>query len=495
MKIVYTHEDRPSDFSAMEREWTYNGLDCLLTLDVAENILPQLDEHTGPTYEFSKALQGPVLEMRCRGVLVDQARKAQVIDQLYDSLERLQDNLERIVLEGVGLPHFNWRSSDDRAAVFYDKLRIPEVLKNGKRTTDRPTREKLYFYLIARPIVEHINALSDIGKKISFLKTGIDPDGRIRTSLNIAGTSTGRFSSSVSEFGTGTNLQNVEEMLRAILIADPGMKFAKFDGQQIQSRIVGAIEWNLFRDGTYLDVCESSDLHTVVAQMCWPELPWTGNLAQDRLIAEKPFYRHYDYRFMCKKLGHGSNFIGKPPTLAAQAKIPLQVVQQFQPKYYGAFPKHLDWHAWVDQEIRKKGFLISLGGRKRWFFGRRSDDSTIRDAVAYDAQETESHIVNNAMLNIWRKSTAIVMLHDHDALTYMYPEEQEDEIIPKLLEQIRYPVQLKHDRVLEIPYEAKVGWNAANYTEANPFGLQKYKLSGDKRKRPKALHILDRSVR
>ena len=42
---------------------------------------PQLDPISSATYAFSKALQGPTLEMRCRGVLVDQARKAEVIDE------------------------------------------------------------------------------------------------------------------------------------------------------------------------------------------------------------------------------------------------------------------------------------------------------------------------------------------------------------------------------------------------------------------------------
>jgi len=75
-------------------------------------------------------------------------------------------------------------------------------------------------YLIARPIVGHIKAMRDLGKKVSVLKTEIDPDGRIRTSYNIGGTTTGRLSSSFSEFGTGTNLQNIEESLRSVFIAD-----------------------------------------------------------------------------------------------------------------------------------------------------------------------------------------------------------------------------------------------------------------------------------
>jgi len=47
-------------------------------------------------------------------------------------------------------------------------------------------------------------------------------------------------------------------------------------------------------------------VHTAVARICWPELGWTGDLNRDKRIAERPYYRHYSYRFMCKKLGHGS---------------------------------------------------------------------------------------------------------------------------------------------------------------------------------------------
>lgn len=493
MRIIDTSTVAPTDLkNQWERDQVYNGLDCCLTAEILDVLLPQLDNHTAPTYAFSKALQGPALEMRLRGVLVDQQRKNHVIEEFYETLENLERNLERIVLEGCGLSSFNWRSNPDLHKLFYDRLGIPVIKKSGRPTVNREALEKMEQYLIARPIVAHIMAMRDIGKKISFLRTEIDPDGRIRTSLNIAGTSTGRFSSSFSEFGTGTNLQNVEESLRSVFISDPRMKFAKFDGQQIQSRIVGAIEWNLFHDGRYLDACESSDLHTVVAKMCWPELPWTGDPEADREIAEQPYYRHYDYRFMCKKLGHGSNFIGKPDTLSRQAKLPITVVSAFQPKYFKAFPAHLMWHGWVETQLRKFGYLISLGGRKRWFFGRRSDDSTIREAVAYDAQETESHIVNNGMLNVYRERDAVLMLHDHDALTVQYPEEQEDEIVPKIIEQLRWPMELEHNRVLEIPYEAKTGWNTGKYdSETNPDGLKEW-VGGDQRKRSPQVHLLDR---
>lgn len=495
MRVIQTADDRPSDFGEMEREWIYNGLDAAVTSEIMEVLAGQFDEHTAPTYAFSKALQGPALEMRLRGVLIDQHRKQEVIDEYFECLEKLNSNLERIVFEGCGMPGFNWRSGADLQRLFYEKLRIPAIRKGGRPTVDRNALEKMEAYTIARPIVAHIKAMRDLGKKISMLKTDIDPDGRMRTSYNIAGTSTGRFSSSFSEFGTGGNLQNVEESLRQIFISDSGMKFAKFDAKSGESFIVGAIEWNLFGDDKYLQVCETGDPHTAAARFCWPKLPWTGNLKKDKEIAERPYYRHHSYRNSTKKMGHATNYNGKPPTIAGMHNIPVNIVSDFQGSYFRAFPAHLRWHAHVDSQLRKTGQIISLMGRKRHFFGRRNDEAVLREAIAYDPQGSLADIVNRAMLNIWLADTAQLMMQDHDALTFQYPAEMENEIVPELIRQLTIAVPLKHNRVLEIPYDAKTGWNRGDYhATKNPDGLKDF-TGEDKRKRSEAVHLLDRNVR
>ena len=774
----------PADLSAFERDMVYNGLDCLITRDVFNGIAPQLDNQTASTYALSRALQGPTLEMRIRGVAVDAARKIEVIDEFFEVADHIEQNLNRIVLDGVGLATFNWRSSADLRKLFYETFGLTPIRKQGRPTTDRGAREKLAIYPIATQIVEHINILADLNKKITVLRTEIDADGRIRTSYNIAGTSTGRFSSSFSEFGTGGNLQNVEESLRSIFIADPGMKFAKCDAKSGESFCVGAIEWNEFGDGRFLDACESGDPHTAVARICWPNLGWTGNIKHDKELAESPYYRHYTYRFMCKKLGHGcltpdhevltrdgwvkitdkpaeimawdgsassfeqvsgwadfdytgdihwfegnsislnctadhripykkdlrgdlfestasngpkpkmplgfgwiggdkkvparliaafmadgyqdeynltwhfakerkvqrlielldhegikynlyinedatykitikrrdwpkhpgafmfhwdsdclydfidelkwwdgyigptsvsitstqlddlkwyqtfarllgiggniqagqisgfgstvyrlqqnnrqwasgqsitwaqehvksqrvlcptvpsswfyvrrngkifitgnSNYGGKPATLAEQSKLPLDVVKQFQPLYFRAFPSHQAWQGLVDDRLRKDGYLISLMGRKRYFFGRRNDPSTLREAIAYDPQSSLADLVNTAMLNIWRMGIAAIVMHDHDALTFMYPEKEEDKIIPVLMQHLVVPVELKNGRMLRVPYDCKVGWNKGEYNEStNPNGLRDYRGTEDRKRIPEA-NLLDRIVR
>jgi DNA polymerase I-like protein with 3'-5' exonuclease and polymerase domains len=495
MKIINTAEVRPDDMSPNTREWVYNGLDCAVTYEVLEALLDQLGPETSNTYAFSRDLQGPILEMRLRGVLVDLARRAEVIEEYHQTLDRLEGQLERIVLDGVGMVRFNWRSNDDLKMLFYDKLGLPPIRDHGHITVNRRALERLEAYLISRQVVMHILAMRDVAKKISVLRTEVDSDRRIRTSYNIAGTSTGRLSSSFSEFGTGGNLQNVEESLRSVFISDPGYKLAKFDAKSGESYCVGALEWNIFQDGRFLDAVESGDIHTAVARICWPKLPWTGDIKLDKAIAERPYYRHYTYRFMCKKLGHGSNYGGEPTTLAQQTKLPEPIVQRFQPVYFRAFPSHLEWQRWVATELRRVGCLTSLTGRKRWFHGRRSDPATVREAIAYDPQCSLVDQVNQALLRIWRQGVAIPLMHDHDALTFMYPEEKEQDVVPRLMEMLPQDLALAHGRSLRIPYDCKVGWNKGEYdAENNPDGLKDY-VGHDQRTRRPQVRLVDRVVR
>lgn len=167
-------------------EQAYNGVDVLATRQCLDQMLTQLGPETSATYDFSRSLQGPALEMSLRGVLVDQNRKAEVIDEFYDQIDTLERSLSRIVLEGVGMAGFNWRSPKDLQTLFYDRLDIPPITFKGRVTTDRAAREKLNQYMIARPIVAHLNMISELAKKITVLRTEIDPDGRIRTKIGRA---------------------------------------------------------------------------------------------------------------------------------------------------------------------------------------------------------------------------------------------------------------------------------------------------------------------
>ena len=97
-------------------------------------------------------------------------------------------------------------------------------------------------YYEAQPFSNFVLALRDIGKQISFLR-GVGE--RLYTSFLVAGTVTGRLASKYSDFGVGTNLQNIDRRLRRIFVADPGMILVNIDLEQADARNVGAIIWNL----------------------------------------------------------------------------------------------------------------------------------------------------------------------------------------------------------------------------------------------------------
>ncbi len=487
MKATRTDLLRPGEpKSETERLWIYNGLDCCVTLEVLEAILPQLDNLTGSTYALSLALQAPVLEMNLRGVLVDETERVRAIEQYRSDTDRLQRNLYRIVHDGVGYTNFRdsgktkaWRSNSHVAALLYDVLKLPEVRKRNERgemvrTVNRDALERLQIHFIAQPIINHILALRDFGKKIGVLETKIDSDGRLRTSYNIAGTTTGRFSSSLNDFGSGGNLQNIEERLRRIFVADRGMKFANIDLEQADSRNIGALCYNVFRDPTYLDACESGDLHTTVARMSRPDLPWSGDLKRDRVVAEQPYYRHHTLRHVCKVLGHGTNYLGSPYEMSKHTKIEQSIIKDFQALYFSTFPSIHKLHDWVKEEIMNKGYLVTPFGRKRWFFGKRDERDTLKQAVAHLGQSMTADEMNHAMLALWRLNIVQIMLQGHDSILIQYKEGEENEVIPRVLSAMRVPLELEGGREFVVPVEVQVGWNWGKKTVDNPNGLSKW---------------------
>ncbi len=767
--------------------WLYNGLDAAVTLDIFDNLHPMTDASTRGTYEFSKALQAPVLEMNLRGLAVNQRRKAKVVREMKAKVAQLEAQLDRIITEGVGATACNWRSPAQLKALLYDIMGLPVQRKRTAAglfapTTDEAALEKLSMYYIAEPICNHLLTLRSLGKSLGFLQTNIDRDGRMRTQFNIAGTDTGRFASSVTDYGTGcvkpsaqaltlkgwkaigeltdgdliaqvnegsiefvpatfhwqdfsgelwnvnteqvnltmtpghrvlcrdyrdnekvyhagrvaslsrvllplsginqsgtleipryvamlladfskestqwrgafkktrkqerfeylaekfnlnwseqkaregykryavkgeldwptkwgpwvlqldrlsainlldeakywdahirgdsywfftvdkeqaewfqtlchiagrsstitskrnsdeaygnnsiiytvnvkprsyaqvmkkhwhkelyvgkvgcpqvpssfwlvrengfisvtgnTNLQNVTGALRSMFVADPGMKFCNLDLEQGDSRNVGAIAWNTLVEehgegfaGSYLDACESSDLHTLVCRMGNPSLLW--GTEPDRQLADRPAHKHLTYRDLAKKLGHGSNYLGQPPTMAKHARIPVGFAKTFQQNYFAAFPCIPAWHQSVFWNLENLGYLETLFGDRRFFFDRPREDATKRKAVAHCPQSMTAKEINTAILNLWRADRVQLLVQVHDSILFQYPEEMENEIVPWALETAKVHLELKKGRDFTVPTEAQVGWNWGYKGPDNPDGLTKWK-GGDTRRR------------
>lgn len=489
-KIINTATLNLAEHDGDEQYWIYNGLDCVVTADVLQALLSQADDVALRTYEFSKALQAPVLEMNLRGMLVNKRARMKLIQDMKLKIRRLEEQLDAIVSEGIGLSDYNWRSPKQTNHLLYNVMQLPVQKKRNSAgawapSCDRKALEKLSFYFIAEPVVSHMLLLRDLGKALGFLETPT-PKGRMITDYQIAGTKIGRLASSQDDEGEGTNMQNINRGLRHIFIADPGYKLCNLDLEQADSRNVGALCWNLLHAqdekvaGAYLDACESGDLHTTVTKMVRSDLPW--GTAPDREIADRIFYRDKTYRDGSKALGHGTNFLGQPPQLSVETKIPLTLVKEFQPIYFSAFPAIPLWHQNVFWQLENLGYLQNLFGRRRFFFGRPKEGETRRQGVAYEPASMTADETNHGMLKLWRAGKIQLLAQGHDAILFQYKEEEEEEIIPWAMKTLPTPLVLAKDREFVVPVEAKVGWNWGDWSDSNPDGLKKWKGGDDRRR-------------
>ena len=517
MRIIHNDkldEAAIASLTSDQNEWVYNALDCCVTLEVFKALESQIDNIAKNTYEFSKSLQAPVLEMTTRGLLVDLGRKAEVAIEFQQKLDRIQTNFDRIITEGLGIGKINWNSPAQLKYLFYEVLGIKPRFKrnaNGQRvpTVDRDTLEKIQSDFFAEPLAMHILALRDVGKKLSWLRTPLDKDNRFRFGINIAGTNTGRFSSSISDLGTGNNVQNIDRSLRSVFIADKGMKLCNVDLEQGDARNVAAICWNTFYTshgeefaGSYMRACESGDLHTTVSKLIWTDLAWTGDAAGDKKVAEQLFYRQDSYRQMAKKGGHGTNYYGTAPTMAMHLKMPRSIIREFQVNYFSAFPvigqadhanDYDNWHNYVKQQLKERQQITTLMGRRRYFFGRPTEDETIRAAIAYEPQSLTADEINTGLLRLFRAGKFQLLAQVHDSILLQYPEELEDQLIPEILNLLKVKIELAGGKEFFVPVEAKTGWNWGDLSETNPDGLKKYKGT-DTRKRVRSATIIRPSI-
>lgn len=473
MRVIDTSQPFPDDPNSIY--WIYNGLDCCVTREVFDATEPLLVLSTRKVYTFEREMQGPAMHLMERGIRVDKSALHAGLDHLIWERAKYEgwlDKLASALWEG-GL---NPRSPVQLARFFYDVLKLPRqyAFTKGERklSTNRESLETLLAYRRARPFIKLILAVRDTGKKLDVLRSSIDSDGRMRVSYNVAGTETGRWSSSKNAFGGGLNFQNVTPEMRNIFVADPGYILAYCDLEQAESRVVAYISG----DQAYIRACESGDLHTTVAKMVWPVE------VKNRDDADKPFYRHFTYRDMAKRGGHLTNYMGTAFTMHRTLHIEQAVASEFQRAYFKAFPGIRAWHRRVSRQIQAEGALETILKRRRTFFGRLRDDATLREAIAYEPQSIVGDLLNMGLLAIWKKLDCVQIQHlqilgqIHDAILLQF-KIGSPHVLKWALKEMEIPISTPAG-VMTIPAEAKLGYNwrdlAKTYEEAILLPLPNY---------------------
>jgi hypothetical protein len=371
----------------------------------------------------------------------------------------------------------------------------------------------VYPVRLAAPFVSLILSIRDADKMLSVLRSPLDSDGRMRCSYNVAATENWRWSSSKNVLGRGTNLQNITPSMRRMFCADDGYRMVSTDLEQAESYVVAGEVWRVTGDRTYLNAILSGDLHTQVVRMAWPEFSWTNDPKSNRAIANQSYPGlKYSYRDVAKRIGHGSNYDGSAYGISAKVGIPLNIVEDFQHRYFTAFPGIREWQRWVKAQIAEHQLLDTPHGQRRWFFGRPNEASTFREAIACVPQGTVGSLLNLIMHRCWERSKLPpshpshlpieILLQNHDAflfqtkLTHPLPS-----VIAAVNDEFKSaPIVFTRggeQQAITIPGEFVTGFNWAyedkdpdpgkwTFKDGNPDGLRKWGGEDNRRRKQNA---------
>lgn len=491
MPVIEGHKVGISDAN----QGIYNGFDCCLTLEV-DDARRALRQNDTLIYDFERGMQAPAFDMMMRGFRVDVNEREKAVIEIGQKKTTLENVLFKII-EAI-FPDFTEKlpnSPKQLQHLFYSIMKLDPIERseNGeiKRPMNRETLERLELQdPFAAPLITAILLDRDLSKALQVLETEIDPDWRWRCSYNIGGTSTGRWSSSKSPFGSGNNFQNISEEFRRVFIPDPGFKLYGIDKAQSEARDLGWFCGTVLGDWSYLDACESNDLHTYVTRLLYPEWAWTGDLKRDRALANRRFYRFFTYRDASKRLGHGSNYYGRPKEMSRQTRIPLNLCEEFQTRYFEAFPCIRRMHEWVAEHLQRDRFLTNSFGRRRDFFDRPDIEETLKSAIAYMFQSATGDALNLGLYRLWKKMGAgpVQLLSQlHDAIYFQMPltsEKEEHDWLREAIDCVEV-TQTFGKRSMTIPGEVVSGKNWAHryrlledgsLDDWNPRGLTGVKL-------------------
>lgn len=464
------------------QEIIYNCLDTMQTMALKEiydeGLLPAWSK---TTYEYSELMLGPIMTMMRRGVQIDVKRRDMLVKILEERIAKVQANFDWVCEQMWGTT-INHNSTPQLIYLFYTLLAIPEQTKSKKGetkvATDREVLERIAKeYPRGAFLANHILRIRDIEKQIEFLTKKLSPSNRFHASFNVGGTETFRLSSSEHPLRIGSNLQNIPKEARTCFVPDPGYVMFYSDQQGAEARVVAYLSG----DENYIAAVEGGDSHTMVASMVFGFPP-------DRELAEREYYRGYSYRDITKKGAHGSNYYGKPFTLAQQMKVETAVAEAFQNQYFRRFPGISDWHVWVAKQLQTKGYLVSPFGIRRNFWNRRWDDATLREAIAFVPQHCVGVLMNVGIYRLWERfegrpgADLQILLNLHDAVLGQVRIDKADELLPQVLECLRFPFPVTDikgiTREIVIPFDVEIGYNWGKGGAENPGGLKKWRPHG-----------------
>lgn len=446
----------------INRVTAYCGADVDVTLHLWELLEPRLKETSSKMWQLYEEIELPLLPtlagMEMAGIRVNTAFLADLSRTLANRLQEINATLKGIVGR-----EFNLRSTQQLSTVMFNELGFPakglkktrsgfvstaagELEKLKAATSELSSDQNLFLDLLfeQRQLEKLRGTYVDALGELVNVETG-----RIHTSYNQTGSSTGRLSSS------NPNLQNIPirteqgREIRKAFEAEEGSVLLAADYSQVELRILAHIAKEdllveAFRQG--------QDIHAVTASKLF-------DVPLDEVS--------YEQRGLGKTINFATIYGVSAFGLSSRTDMGPADAQQFLDQYFATYP---NVRRYIDETIRdavKEGYVETLLGRRRKFdelagnlpFNQRQ--ALERQAINAPIQGTAADITKLAMRNLHRELqgsslNAKMLLQVHDELVLEVPHEELDSVVPMVREAMESAFELNVP--LQVDIEVGPNW-------------------------------------
>ncbi|MCU1255650.1 MAG: polymerase [Candidatus Angelobacter sp.] len=421
--------------------------------DVTGRIAPVLRKEVEtagqmPLYEKIDLALAPVLvRMEQAGVKIDR----KMLGTLSVDLET-QCAAKASEIHAKSGVTFNINSPKQLGDVLFNQLNLPKPVKYGKgkmiSTAVDVLEELSETHEVPRLVLDYRQLSKLKSTYVDALPVLIDPKtGRVHTTFNQTGTTTGRLSS------TNPNLQNIPirtelgREIRAAFIAESGYSLLSADYSQIELRLLAH-----FSDDPLLVKAfrEGDDIHRLTAS---------------QVFGVPPMLIDAEHRRRAKAVNFGIVYGLSPFGLSQQLGIDQREAKKFIDAY---FEKYAGVRRYIDrtlEETRREQSVKTLFGRTRPIPDINSKNANMRGfaertAVNTPLQGTAADLIKLAMIQIdeelrSRKLTSRMLLQVHDDLLFEVPENE----IELMRGMVREKMESVHKLSVPLLVELGVGPN------------------------------------
>lgn len=373
-----------------------------------------------PIYELEEYVLPVLARMEYTGIYLDKKKLEEIGVRVRSDIHRTENEIYELVWERFNI------SSPKQIQELFIRLGIPLTKKNktGYSVDVDVLEEIAKKYDIARLILEYRTLTKLESTYISALLKSVDErDGRVHTTYDSLGASTGRMSSN------DPNLQNIPtgdgyaHEIKSCFIPSEWNTFLVADYSQIELRVLAFLSW----DENLIDTFRNGeDIHTRTARFLFPHNEQISS--HERRIAKSVNFG----------VIYGITGFWLSKTLDCSPWEANAYIEAFYTKY----PWVRTYYDRLLEEWRSKWYVETYFGRTRSIPGLSDANKTIRsiserEAMNMPIQWTAADMLKFAMVDIDKKIQEShlawkMILQVHDELVFDIPK-WEVEVFEKIV--------------------------------------------------------------